>query len=76
MSKRTKKQVAAVGFHKDENGVAGVLMLAEPVACKCGAMAFMLVNRLGSTRCVTCDMNFVKNMSPEDRALAKKLGER
>lgn len=45
-----------VGSSSD--GKAGIMVMKEAVACKCGVMACFLVNRDGSTRCVSCDSQY------------------
>ena len=41
-----------------DNEGATRLVLTEPVACRCGRMAALAVNRDGRTRCVGCDVEY------------------
>ena len=50
----------AIGIHRDEHGVCGVVFVREPVPCECGRMVSALVNRDGKTRCVECDSTYVQ----------------
>jgi hypothetical protein len=62
------------GIYNIVDGGTTYAMLAKPFVCGCQRMAYFIINRLGSTRCVECDAEFKKKieageLGPQIKAL-------
>lgn len=51
------KQPALIVAH---DGRVARIVLSTPIACACGRMVMMVINRDGKTRCIECDEVYVK----------------
>lgn len=57
---------AVIGFN--ESG-AGVIWLRQPTTCSCGKMCFLVVNRMGKSRCIDCDTIFEEELKKKQGVL-------